>query len=283
MKYSQMLWRIVFAITVLVTVNNTMHIRAMEPLTKNQKLLQSIKEDLPKDVQEYINKMVVLLKMSDFLLSPTEIDSIEEVLKIPVKKVSCKITIDKNNEVWTYYDSRDSEGHPIVVRDRLLVTLAGYRDDYDTRANVYEDKIVISSKNEPVKIWSIPDGQLLHTLITNARPIKAVMLIDHKVVTVYQNASAKIWPLYIHYKASEFNQNGEPFMWNKDTVTIPQADLIARMHDETQADRNFIINTLTEDGKIFLTLNKNIRIYLRERLRIMFSQEFDFLPHCVVQ
>jgi hypothetical protein len=273
-KYSHTLWRMLFAITVLI---NPMHIHTMEVLTESQKLLRAIQDNLPEDVQTLIYKTVALLKMSKFLLAPTRLVNMGSFLKNnpeqPYKRNA--FIINENNEAWAVKFYTDTEGYPRMSPTQLLATLAEYTEDYKSPANFYEDKIVMCSQKGSVKIWSRPQGQLLHTLITDTTPAHNILLINHKVVkiiTMYKRCVAEIWPLYINFDAPEFNKDGQPFIWKKDNVTIPQADLIARMYDAAQANSFFIIDACTEDIKVFSTFDKNIRLYLEGRLAIKFSE-----------
>lgn len=253
-----------------------------EELTENQKLFRAIKENLPKDVQNIIYNTTALLKMSNFLLEPTIVNKTELIIQIASKKINHQ----RCNKSWHDYFCTDTENYS----NELLKTLSGYTQDYGAPAQLYEDKIVMCSQNGSIKIWNIPQGQLLHMLIMDTQAIESVLLIDHRLITIYSDKTAKIWPLYVHFDNLEFKPNGKSIVWNKNTITLPQADLIARMYNAKQTNEEFIINIRSEDEKVFLSFDENIRLYLEQRINIGFAEPlhpYYRKPHsrsiCVMQ
>lgn len=262
-------------ITITISMESeklNLNLFVIEKPTENQKLLKAIEKYLPKDVQTIIYQTTALLKMSDFLLYPITINKTEPVIQIASKKIKQQcFSMNQNNKCWHDYFCTDTENYS----NQLLKTLSGYTQDYGAPAQLYEDKIVMCSKNGSIKIWSIPQGQLLHILTMDTTSIEEVLLLNNKLVTLYSNKTVKIWPLYIHFDDLEFKLNGESFIWKKDTITIPQADLIARMYDAFQANKEFLINIRSEDEKVFLSFDENVRLYLEEHLNIGFTSH----PH----
>lgn len=64
-----------------------------------------------------------------------------------------------------------------------------------------------------------------------------------------------------------------PITWIYCNVTIPQADLICRTWNATIQNKTFTIYCLSEDGKVFLTLDKDVRMLLLKRLNIELNND----------
>lgn len=442
--------------------NKSMRVYAMETLTENQKLLQSIKEDLPQDVQTYIYKTIALLKMSDVLLAPTTIGyssliathdnymitqswaevkiwnirdrqllhrliqrniisvainnhyaatrSKEGIIKVwnihdgnalhtietsahqiaqlaissdyVISNLDDKIAIWSINngqqlhtleksvgsarvittnddiviaglyagtiKVWNIHNGKllhtlnghrnditsleithnkitaKSNHHAVTVwnlcngellnkfrtgkditsiaadgdmmitvsQDKTSVwdmnnfpfqesTLAEHSKDAITSARTTDDTIITGSYYGDIKIWNRHNGQLLRTLINHDWHISFLKIVDDKVIGRSNHGDVTIWPLFLNLNDPKFNTKGTVLTNLVDNLAIPHADLIARIYTANQADQIFTIYDLSEDGKVFLTFDKDIRLCLLSNLKIKLEKKETSM--CVIQ
>jgi len=199
------------------------------------------------------------------------------------KVVTGSVTTDNTTaKIWDIHTNEvitlaQANGHTKQVRS---ITTSG-------------NKIATGSQDGTAKIWDIHTGELLYTLEGSDEPISQVEISGNNVLTRSPQGVINIWSLStINLNTPEFNTRGEALTYIKYTLTIPQSDLIARAYDATQAEQMFTIVDLSEDGKVFLTFDKAVRMFLLKRFNIRLEIEnpyadtqalFAPISHCIVQ
>ena len=154
------------------------------------------------------------------------------------------------------------------------------------------DKVVTASHNHAIyhglgdrlhrspariQVWNVNTGKLLYTLTNYVNHIHFIAFNDNKIITETYNLIFKVWPLSIDLHAPELT----PLAAIYHTLTILQADFIARTLKATQAGQNSIIalpndfNNADEnetqeqtDGRTYFTFPDKVRAYLLTRLFI---------------
>jgi len=162
------------------------------------------------------------------------------------------------------------------IDGQLQHTLAGHTASVFS-VSISNDKVVTGSYDRTAKIWDLTTGQLRRTLKGHTSCTRfSVAIKDDKVITGSYD-KVLIWPLSIDLQAPEL----KPFACMEHTITMPQADFIARALNAMQAGQDFMIalpeklgeikeNESQEqaDGRIYFTFPDEVREYLRTRLII---------------
>jgi len=118
--------------------------------------------------------------------------------------------------------------------------------------------------------WDIHTGQLIYSYKESTRMTRANnKRVGHYIAhTILKPKNSKKLPLYFNLNTPELNTDGTILTFMKDTLTIPQSDLISRAYDAIKTGCMFTIYANSEDGKVFLSFDKNVRIDLLYKLNI---------------
>ena len=127
------------------------------------------------------------------------------------------------------------------------------------------DIVVTGSDDKTAKIWNINNCNLLRTLEGHTGPILAVEIEGNKVITKSKDYTQKKWPIELNFQEPSESKSLE---WIIKSSNMPQLNLIVRAYEATATGKEFIIAFPSEDAKIFLSLPKDVQIYLLERLKI---------------
>ncbi len=250
MKYS--VWQITLILTTLINLTTTTHIRAMEVPIHNTRFLNNTQflrsvHQLPQEIQNAI----ALLGASEFFL-------VAKALREHTSSIKSLKVEDHMVKIELYQDEEGYHGKEETLNIHTGQVVSSMHDPYDARFGRH------------VFTTSLGSGPLFF----------GVMIPDQK-----RAPKKRVSTLHLNLNAPEFNTKEEMLARMKNALTIAQTDLINRAYNATKKGAMFIIHHLSEDGKLFLTFDKDVRIYLLNGLNIQLKIDdwFTSVGDCAIQ
>jgi hypothetical protein len=237
-------WQMTLILITLINLTTTTQIHPMEEPTENESFLQSVSQ-LPPEIQ---NVIAVFAADKFFLVAHALLGHIA-----PIKSLTAKDNLVK---VELY---QDEEGYHRKT------------ETWDT----YTGELLSSKHNS----YNSSIGR--HSFVPSincGRPLFGPRSPNQK-----KALPKKRYPLYFNLSPLEFNTKKAILTQMQNELTIPQSNLIRRAYHTTKAGITRMLYAFSEDGKIFLTFDKDVRIYLLKSLNIQLTTDDPYTYDCVVQ